>query len=338
MHEKELSGKEVAALILVAIILVAVGLLTGWRLGLGGFDPFQKSGTLSISDFDNVYRLVESEYYAPASTTELIAGGISGFLSGLNDPYSFYIPKEIYERTVASKNGNLFSPGILFLKENGIPVILDVYADSPAASAGLVPGDKILSVNGESVSKLQGTLQITSSLLGISGSTMTLEILTPDGATKNVTLTMTDYEPPLASFKMLSGGIGYLQIYSFDPQLTTDFAPIAKQLESDDVTKLIIDLRNTPGGDVTTEIGILDMFLDHGTIATEYIGGSSKPMIDTASGDAEFPNMKIAILVNNLTASAAEMFTASPSGKQSRDGRRHYDGRQSDRTGIFSVE
>ena len=92
-----MGAKEILAITVVSLVLVGISLFVGWHFGSQGFNPLQKGDTLSASDFNEAYSLVQSDFYETATASPLIADAITGLLGGLNDKYSFYLPKDIYQ-------------------------------------------------------------------------------------------------------------------------------------------------------------------------------------------------------------------------------------------------
>lgn len=313
MKSKKLTKQEAASLIIFALILGGSALAAGWHLGYRGFNPFSRNsnGSLSLSDLDHVYHLIDSYYYQPIESKALIAGSVNDLIAGLGDRHSFYISADEYRKIKAQDNGQLFDIGILYVTRNKQGLVLEVYPGTPAEAAGIKPGDIVTSVDGVATASLPGALPITLALLGEDGESVAVTVLRKDGSTKSLAITRKRYQPPTASFKLLDGQIGYLKIYSFDTQLEADFGPVIQEIKSSGVRKLVIDLRNNPGGDIDTTAAVLDKFLGKGRLFSEQIGRSSKMIDHQASGNDELAGIKIALLVNDLTASAAEVFAAA---------------------------
>jgi carboxyl-terminal processing protease len=311
MDKNRFTKQEITALVIVALILAGGGLIVGWHFGYEGSNPLGPKNTLSLSDLDYTYNLIHSDYYQATDTQPIIADGISAMVSGLGDHWSFYLPANEYQEIQAQANNQLFDIGVEYVTDNQQALILEVYPGTPASAAGLAPGDIITQINGVDTGSLPGELPITIALLGKAGSSVALTVLQQDGSTQHLTLIRKAYTVPTVSFSMINNQIGYLKIYSFDPTLQSDFIPIEQQIKNSGVQKLIIDLRNNPGGDVDTAIAMLNKFINSGTLFSEYIEQSSQPLVHKAAGNAEFGTMQVAILVNDLTASAAEIFTSS---------------------------
>jgi len=311
MQRKRLTGREAAALVVAAIIFIFCGLVIGWHFGYQGLSPFSTAGKLSLSDLDRAYNLVNSEYYAATDTAPLVGDSIAAFVGGLGDRYSFYLSAAEYKKIKDQENGILFDVGVLFVTRNKQGLILEVYPGTPAAAAGLAPGDIITKINSTDTAVLPGALPITEALFGKAGEPVTVTVLKKGGALQTLSLVHASYKTPTVAFKLLSPGVGYLKIYSFDPQLATDFAPIEQSIGNEHLTKLVIDLRNNPGGDVDTAIAMTNKFLYRGIIFSEQLGRNGGTTVFSAARRAEFPDVPVRILVNNLTASAAEIFTAA---------------------------
>ncbi len=299
-------------IIVVAALLVIIGAASfaGWRAGYVGLSLPFFGGAQGVAhgDVDHVFNLIQA--YGSQSENETAIHAIRGMIAGLNDPHSFYVPRDIYQTFLAEERGILFDVGLVFAREGDALVVLDVQPGSPGASAGIVPGDSILAINTTTVASVHQPLALTTMLFGKPGERVALVLKTKAGMQKDAVITHSAYVTPTVMFKMLQDGVGYLKIYSFDSPLTADFAAIEPVFQKNGVQKLVIDLRNNPGGDVDTTVGVLDTFIDQGTLFSEEIG-SSAPVIYRAAGNAELKNIKLAIIVNNFTASAAELFSVA---------------------------
>ncbi len=303
--------KRDVALVIVALLMImgAAG-VAGWHVGYVGLSLpfFGGANSIGRSDVDHTFNLIQA--YGSESGSETAANAIRGMITGLNDPHSFYVPRDIYQAFLAEGRGDLFDVGLVFAREGDALAVLDVQSGSPGASAGIMPGDSILAINGVAVASVHQPLALTTMLFGKPGERVTLAVRTKTGVQRDVVITHTAYTTPTAIFKMLENGVGYLKIYSFDPPLTADFAAIESTLRNDGTKKLVIDLRNNPGGDVDTTVGILNKFIDQGTLFSERIG-LSKPVTYHSAGNAVFKDVKLAVLVNGFTASAAELFAVA---------------------------
>jgi membrane-associated protease RseP (regulator of RpoE activity) len=207
-NDNGLSNREILAFVIVAVILVGSALIVGWHFGYEGFNPLSPKNSLSLSDLDYTYNLIHSDYYEATDTQPIIADGISAMVTGLGDRWSFYLPADEYQTVEAQTNNQLFDIGVLFVMENKQAFILEVYPNTPAEAAGLVPGDIITQINGVDTGSLPGTLPITEALLGKANSSVSIIVLKKDGSTQHITIVRKAYQTPTATFAMLNDQMG----------------------------------------------------------------------------------------------------------------------------------
>ncbi len=232
-----------------------------------------------------------------------------GLMAGLDDPYAAYYSKEEMENVMDSLKGYYKGIGAIMSqnRETGEITVVKCYEGTPAEEGGLLPGDVVLKMN---------DLDTT----GIDLSDLVREIKTGESdeirmtvqreeETMTITMTRRVVDVPTVSSKMLEQQIGYIQISEFDDITPDQFAEAKKSLEEQGMERLIVDLRNNPGGNLKSVISIMEQILPEGLIVytedkygnrTEYQGDGKTPL--------EIP---LAVLINGESASAAEIFAGA---------------------------
>lgn len=232
-----------------------------------------------------------------------------GLMAGLDDPYAAYYSEEELENVIDSLNGYYKGIGAIMSqdRETGVITVVKCYEGTPAEEGGLLPGDVVLKMNDLDTSGMELSELVREIKTGESDEiTMVVE-----RNTDKVTLTMTRrvVDVPTVSSKMLEQQIGYIQISEFDDVTPDQFAEAKKNLEEQGMEKLIVDLRNNPGGNLKSVISIMEQILPEGMIVytedkygnrTEYQGEGKTPL--------EIP---LAVLINGESASAAEIFAGA---------------------------
>lgn len=255
-----------------------------------------------LSEID---RIVRQNYNGEIDEQTLSDNIASGYMRGIGDKYGMYITAEAYAEMNESYNGKNVGIGIEAVQDaSGYIRVIDVYADSPALTAGMEKGDFITKINDIDVNA-NSYSEAIKQLSGEEGDKVSL-VVRRDTQDIPMELTLRSMEIPTAVGKMLDNNIGFIQIKKFDELTPTQFNKELDKLISDGAQALIFDLRGNPGGTITSVTKILDRLLPQGDIVSAtYKDGSTEVL---ATSDAEEINLPMFVLTNSQTASAAELF------------------------------
>lgn len=262
---------------------------------------------------DKVNQIVNSYYVNAIDPIEgydnITDSMISGYISGLKDPYSYYLNKKDYQ-TSNTLGGSNISIGIKYSYDNtteGIKVDFVKYG-SPAKTAGLSKGDVIIAIDDVSVSET-GYRRATQKLSGDTDSEVVLTVIrSGDGSLYTYTVKRRKFEPQTVDYRLLSSGIGYIHINEFDKTTITDFTVAYDDLISKGAEGLIFDVRFNSSGEVDFAVEILDRILPAGTILSVKEKTSSEQKIYPS--DDKHISLPIVVLQNQETAGLAEVFCA----------------------------
>lgn len=237
-----------------------------------------------------------------------LEGMYVGLLSTLNDVYSSYMPKEIFDKFIQDTEGNYVGIGIILsYNENKIKVS-KVFDNSPAHISGILPNDEILKINDEKVS-IENFENITSKIKGAEGTKVKLTIYRQSQAkTIDFDVVRKSIEVPTVSYKLLQDNIGYISISQFDRVTANQFKEALKYLEKNSAKGLILDLRDNPGGLLTTVCEIADLLVPEGIIT--YIEDKNGKRSYEYS-KKEYYNKPLVLLVNQNSASASEVLSGA---------------------------
>ncbi len=257
--------------------------------------------------------LVEEEYVEPADRAKLLEGSLRGLVAGL-DPHSSYLDPESYGIFLADTEGRFGGIGVeVDLTSRGI-VVLAPLEGSPAARAGVLPGDRIVAIDGVAVRE-RPPEALMRSMRGEPGSVVEL-VIERDGRDTPLELALTRelVHVPSVTGQRLEGGVGYLRLKQFQTGTHTEFLEQLAKLRvtggpdgaREPLRGVLIDLRNNPGGLVREAAAVADELLDGGVVYTtrhrgELIGGA-----DASAGGA-LTELPLVVLVNGASASAAEL-------------------------------
>lgn len=297
--------------VFVGVGLVAVGLVAG--LAIAPLVRAQSSTTPSsgftanFSLMQEVYQAIVQNYYVPVNQSALVQGGISGMTNSLNDPYTDYYTPSQYQQFVSDLNGQYAGIGAELGATPHGSQIVTVFPGTPAAKAGVKPGDVFLKVNGKDVTQ-EGPDNVAAIVRGNAGTTVTIEFQR-GSSTYTVKITRAEITIPTATAKMLPGNIGYISLFQFSSNAASAFQNALDQLTPHHPKGYVIDLRGNPGGYVNQAVSIAQKLIPNGKIAT--LQGHNFPAQVYTSSSGKSLGVPIVVLVDGGTASAAEILSAA---------------------------
>ena len=292
---------KLAVVTLAAVLLIASGVFAQ-----------QKSGKDSVYEelnfFDEAFERVRQDAVDPVTDTKLIGAAIAGMLSGL-DPHSSFLDEEAFKALQKTANDNDASLGLVVTIENGQLKIISPQDGSPAAQAGIKPGDLIFSIDKEPTYDL--TLgEAEQKLLGPAGSEIVLNLRRANESPFDVKIKREPFKLQTVTAHVEAGNIGYLRIAGFDSATQAALAGAIQDLRQRAGNKLIgfiLDLRNNPGGSFDAAVATADALLDKGDIVV--VKGrkpASVKRISATPGDLA-KGLPLVALVNGGTAREAEL-------------------------------
>ena len=248
----------------------------------------------------------------------LLYGAISGMIKGANDPYTVFFPPQESKSFKQDVGGSFGGIGAEIGKKNDFLVIIAPLEDTPAKKAGLTAGDKILKINNESTDNLT-VEEAVAKIRGEVGTKVVLAILrgTDSAKVKDITIERAIIKIPITKLEALKDNkMARLSFYSFTSTAPFEFQQsAAKILSTTGYKGIILDLRNNPGGYLEVAVDIAGWFLNAGDlVAIEDFGkdnGQGKTTEFRASGLGALKNYPLVVLVNQGTASAAEILAGA---------------------------
>ena len=212
-------------------------------------------------------RLVSDKYVGELDADNVADYAAAGYITGLGDKWSSYIPAENYEAYRMSGEGKGCGIGVSVTStETSIRVTL-VYDDSPAAKAGIQKGDYILGT-GDLTTEKDGSSAVISAISGKEGTDVTVTVKKADGSAKKLTMQRAVVTQKMAWGKMLNDKIGYIRIENFHDGCADQFKTALQSLTDSGAQSLVIDVRHNGGGRVKEMSEALDPLLGEGTIMT----------------------------------------------------------------------
>ncbi|WP_251491661.1 S41 family peptidase [Otoolea muris] len=241
------------------------------------------------------------------------AGVYQGFIFGLNDPYAAYYTPEELASFMDETKGTYCGIGAMVSQDvrTQISTIVRVFEGSPAEEAGILPGDVIYKVDGELMAGVDLTLLVNNYVKGEEGSQVAITVYREDtGEYVDLTVTRRFIDVQTVSGKMLEDGIGYVSVIEFDEVTAKQFKDKIEDLRGQGMERLIIDLRDNPGGELNTVVSMADYLIGDGgrilTISDKYGNEEIYKAEDGHSLD-----IPMVVLVNENSASASEVLTGA---------------------------
>jgi carboxyl-terminal processing protease len=305
--------------------LVSVGVIAGVLLSLGLSAVAQRGSPLPLDElrqFSSVFSAIKNNYVEPVSDKKLISGAISGMLSDL-DPHSAYLDADAFKEMQSATQGEFGGLGIEVGTEDGMVKVISPIEDTPAARAGIRAGDVITKINDTSTKGLSLT-DAVKMMRGPVKTPITLTISRQGQAQPIVIKIVRDtIRVRSVRSKMLPDNIGYIRIAQFQEKTGVDLVRHLKELGEKGAPRgLILDLRNDPGGLLTSAIGVSAAFLKPDTLVVSTDGRApdskqkylSNPS-DYARGERDYlvglpawvKTVPMVVLVNVGSASASEI-------------------------------
>ena len=301
------------------LLVFAAAVLVTWKAA--------QSETAKDADAE-LYRLfvdalehVDRSYVKEVDRRELIESAINGMLEKL-DPYSTFIPPKEFDNFSRSTTGKFGGVGIQVRpkqKEDPFLSVLTPVVGTPAYEAGVLANDRILSVDGHAVAGMTQN-EVVEKLTGEPGTAVKISVLHEPyeqpavdielkRALINIESILGDQHKPDDSWNYFvdeKDKIAYIRISSFMQETASDLRKALEKLKAEGVRGIILDLRDNPGGLLSSAIEVCDLFLKQGVIVSTK-GRNTQDKVYSASGDAILPDVPLVILANGWSASASEI-------------------------------
>lgn len=296
------------------------GVLTGVlvvTLAVGGVKFVQQrqyngvlSDTSHVQKIEYLEKLIDQEYLGEVDNDEMAEGVYAGLVYGLGDVYSRYYTADEYAQETASTDGAYAGIGVSIQKnKNGGVQIAECYEGGPGAEAGLQTGDVITAINDTDVTDMELS-DVVSMIRENKDKTIVLTVLREnEDSSREISVDVTDVELPSVSGEMIDESTGYIQITQFAGVTPQQYKDTFAELKDKGMERLVIDLRDNPGGLLTSVCDILREILPEGLIVyTEDKYGNREE--ETCDGKNKL-DMPLAVLVNENSASASEIFAGA---------------------------
>ena len=301
-------GKKIKTVFFRFLIIVTIGMIFSQVLYADEDVEEPKPDTYNkLKVFSEILSLIESNYVEPLASDTMVDGAIKGMVKAL-DPHTSYLPPVSYKEMQVQTTGKFGGLGIEISIRDGVLTVVSPIEGTPAFKVGVKPGDKIIKIEDEST--LDMTLQDAVSLLrGETGEPVDITIFRESfKVPKKFTIVRDIIKVRSVVKKLYKKDIGYIKIRSFSKNTSVDLDKALEELGQEGITKLILDLRNNPGGLLNQAVEVTDRFLNRENLIVYTKGRSEDQNMRFTSHDkvagVSYP---LIIIVNGGSASASEI-------------------------------
>lgn len=306
-----------SAMVLIVLSVADVCLKKGYlHIGINGDVYIQSDAVTDESGIGSeveaklnaIDSVLDSFYFEEVDDEKAKDSIYKAYLSSYGDKYTVYYTADEYKKLTETTNGTFSGIGAVcqISSEGGI-LLVDVYESGAGYKAGLRSGDRIIQVDGTDVTDMDLSSAVAL-VKGEKGTQVGLKIVR-DGATSDYTVVRDEVEVQTVNYAITEDNIGYISVSQFENVTAKQFKAAIEDLKSEGAKGIIIDIRNNPGGLLTTVISMLKDILPNGLIVyTEDKDGNRKEYSDN---DNEELDMPLAVLVNGNSASASEIFAGA---------------------------
>lgn len=262
-----------------------------------------------FAPLDKVYDIIKSKYYHEIDEDKLVKSAIMGMVSGLGDPYSYYMDLDEYTDFNIDISGSFSGVGLELrynVEYNVIEVVTPI-KNTPSSKTNIKTGDYVLAVNGIEY-KGEELYNAVSNIRGEAGTKVTLTIKPVNGEQYDIEIVRAVIDINQIEYEMLKNNIGYIDIASFDQNVTLDFSNAYFDLIKQGAKSIIIDLRNNPGGYMSGALSIADLFIKNGILVSTVDKDGKRTDYPANPNGYDIP---IVILINESSASASEILTGA---------------------------
>jgi carboxyl-terminal processing protease len=295
------------------VLLSAVGCSDMPQLGSG-----DATSSADLALYSSVVERVRQSYVEPVQEDQLLTNSLKGMLNGL-DPHSDYMTESEYQDMLDDSEGEFAGIGAELTREDGRPKVIAPIEDTPAARAGILPGDVILKIEGK-LTEGMSLKDVVDLLRGPAGSSVVLTIGRHEDKPFDVNLTRALIHVASVKWQMEPGHVGYARITSFAEKTQRELVTAIDTMKRDAGGQLdgfVLDLRNDPGGLLDEAVRVSGDFLDGGiVVSTKGRDEDDDRVYHAAPNGDRLKDVPVVVLINGASASASEIVAGALQDRQ----------------------
>ncbi|MDD5101336.1 MAG: S41 family peptidase [Syntrophales bacterium] len=294
------------------ILLAFLALLILGPYGDSRVSAIDRTTYKGLKTFSEVLDMVDKNYVEPVETDKLLQGAINGMIKSL-DPHSSFMTAEMYKELEVETRGSFGGIGIEITLQKDVLTVVSPIEDTPAYNAGVKAGDQIVRINGKSTKDIT-VLDAVKQLRGPKDTKVTITILREGMAKpKDIELTRSIISIKSVKSRVYDDHIGYIRISAFQERTGDDLKKALREIEAKarPLKGIVLDMRNNPGGLLHQSVEVSDAFLKSGNIVSTRGRAKGMESKTVAKDNGDEPICPIVVLVNEGTASAAEIVSGA---------------------------
>jgi carboxyl-terminal processing protease len=307
-----MNKKTIIIIPLIIAISVASGIIIGNLLKQNS-QPVFSIGHAKPNKLTSILRLIETGYVDSVNTAEIIEKTIPDILKNL-DPHTAYIPAQNMQEVQEEMRGNFSGIGVQFSIQEDTVRVIEVVSGGPSSKVGILPGDRIITVDDSLIAGVNVQNATVLNLLRGEKNTKVRVGVVRKGYDEKLEFEITRDDIPLISVDvsyMIDDETGFIKVNRFAESTYDEFMQGMQKLKQSGVEKLIVDLRQNPGGSLSSVLQIVDEFLEKGEPIL-YTEGLNQPRKTyNASGRNTWKDVKLYVLIDEFSASASEIFAGA---------------------------
>lgn len=308
MTQKQ-SGVKLA---LIGAAIFILGILIGQgRIGLNASGNNTSTSNLSsrvdYSSVDDVYKALKSSYDGKLTDQKILDGLKHGLAASTEDPYTEYFTAKQADEFNNDLQGTITGVGAKLEKNSeGNIIVVAPIEGSPAQQAGLRAQDIIAGIDGKTTAGMSATDAVLK-IRGKKGTKVTLNLVRNKTERLDISIIRDEIRVPTVTSKIEADNIGYMQVSQFSDDTDELAIEAAKNFKAKGVRQMVLDLRDNPGGEVTSATNLASIWLPKGSVVVEQRRGSERLETDRTSSEPIVPGMQVVVLTNGGSASASEI-------------------------------
>ncbi len=263
----------------------------------------------AFEPFWQVYNLIKDDYLNPVDTATLVDGATKGLVDALGDPYSGYMNPEVYDLLNSDLSGEFTGIGVVIRtdEETNQIIVVGLIDGAPAQLAGIKPDDVLIAVDDQDVTAMNQT-DLAVLVRGAEGTAVKITVRRGE-ETLDFTISRAKINVPNVETSVLDDNVGYIKLNQFTASARADMDAALEAVDISERSGLILDLRDNPGGLLSSAIDVASVFVESGKVLTEDFGDNQQEF--DANGNFANIDVPIAVLVNGGSASASELLAGA---------------------------